>query len=276
MIEYEVKKGDTLLSLAEKLGLPSAYSLKSFHNFKGPIERGIGNEIKAGMILTIPEPHEVETIHKNIAERQNKKVEENTQEQNKQSTDNQSSGSSSEESQQSSESQKEKEQEKESKEKSAGEHDGKLFVAQKGKAICDKGTKFPQFKVSSHRKLYINDKDDVDDYLAVTENDLQFNPPAVPFGNCSVKNGQPCSFAPAGKWKKFYKDVKVLDNALLTEISELQCSVGGKIKVMDHGQKAQLSKQNFKNADAKVHSYINPLVDLEEFTDELDGENFYI
>lgn len=273
MKEYEVKKGDTLANLAEKLGLPSAYALKSFHNFKGPIERGIGNDIKEGMILTIPEPHEVETINKNIAERQNKKPENTAQQQNQES-DNQGSGSSSEESPKNSEQQKE--EEKESKEKSAGEHDGKLFVAQKGKAICDKGTKFPQFKVSSHKKLYINDKDGVDDYLAVTENDLQFNPPAVPFGNCSVKNGQPCSFAPAGKWKKFYKDVKVMDNALLTEISELQCSIGGKIKIMDHGQKAQLSKQNFENADAKVHSYINPLVDLDEFTDELDGENFYI
>ena len=165
------------------------------------------------------------------------------------------------------------EEEKEQKEKSAGEHDGKLFIAQKGKAICDKGTKFPQFKVSSHKKLFINDKDGADDYLAVTENDLQFNPPAVPFGNCSVKNGQPCSFAPAGKWQKFYKDAKVMGNCLLTEISELQCAVGGKIKILDHGQKAQLSKQNFKNADAKVHHHLNPLVDLNEFNDE--GDDFY-
>lgn len=165
-----------------------------------------------------------------------------------------------------------KSEKKEQKGKSAGEHDGKLFVAQKGKAICDKGTKFPQFKVTSHQKHYINDKDGSADYLAVTENDLQFNPPAVPFGNCSVKNGQPCSFAPAGKWQKYYKDVKVMGNCLLTEISELQCSVGGKIKIMDHGQKAQLGKQNFKNASSKVHHYINPLVDLDEFTDDLDEQ----
>ncbi len=163
-----------------------------------------------------------------------------------------------------------KEEEKEQKDKSAGEHDGKLFIAQKGKAICDKGTKFPQFKVTSHKKLFVNDKEGADDYLAVTENDLQFNPPVVPFGNCSVKNGQPCSFAPAGKWQKFYKDVKVMDNCLLTEISELQCAVGGKIKILDHGQKAQLSKQNFKNADNKVHQYINPLIDLDGIIAEFD------
>jgi hypothetical protein len=80
---------------------------------------------------------------------------------------------------------------------------------------------------------------------------------------------------PAGKWQKFYKDVKVLDNALLTEISELQCSVGGKIKIMDHGQRAQLTKQNFKNADVNVHSYINPLVDLRKFNNKLEGDDLY-
>jgi len=66
-----------------------------------------------------------------------------------------------------------------------------------------------------------------------------------------------------------------LGNAFLTEISELQCSIGGKIKILDHGQRAQLSKQNFKNADAKVHQYINPTVDLRKFNDQLDGEDFY-
>lgn len=270
MKEYKVQKGDTLDLLAEKLGMPSGYALKTFHNFKGPIDRGIGDEIKEGMILTVPEPHEADAINKEIEE-----IKESKQS---------SEASSSEESQPKSETEKQekqnkkeekkKDEEKESSEKSTGEHDGKLFIAQKGKAICDKGTKFPQFKVTSHQKHYINDKDGSADYLAVTENDLQFNPPVVPFGNCSVKNGQPCSFAPAGKWKKFYKDVKVMGNCLLTEISELQCTVGGKIKIMDHGQKAQLSKQNLKNANSKVHHHINPLVDLEELNDE--GDDFYV
>lgn len=269
MIEYEVKKDDTLSSLAQKIGLPDAYTLKTFHNFKGPIEKGIGNEIKEGMILTIPERHEVDAINKEIAERQNKRSQVSSSE-----AQSSSSETSSENSQKEAEKQ-EKEEKKESKEKSATEHDGKLFVAQKGKAICDKGTMFPQFKVTSHKKHYINDKNGTADYLAVTENDLQFNPSSVPFGTCSIKNGQPCSYAPTGKWKKFYTDVKILDNALLTEISELQCSVGGKIKILDHGQRAELSKQNFKNADPKVHHYINPFLNLEKFTEKLDGDQFY-
>lgn len=266
MKEYQVKKGDTLSSLAEKLGLPSAYSLKNFHNFKGPIEIGIGNEIKEGMILTVPEPHEVDTINAAYAKLGTEKEIENKNSENKPEN-------SSQENSQNSEKEKSKtEENKESKEKEAGEHDGKKFVIQKGKAICDKGTKFPQFKVDSHKKHYINHAGDSDHYLAVTENDNQFNPPAVPFGNCSLQNNKPCTFAPAGKWQKIYKDVKVLDNSLLTEISELQCSVGGKIKIMDHGQRAELSKQNFKNADVKVHGYINPLVDLRKFNEKLDEQ----
>lgn len=113
---------------------------------------------------------------------------------------------------------------------SSSEHNGKHFVIQKGMAMCDKGTSFPNFRVTSHEKHYWNDADGKADYLAVTEDDLQFNPVAVPFGNCSLKNGQPCSFAPAGKWKNPYEKVKIMGKSCLTEISELQCSIGGKIQ----------------------------------------------
>lgn len=155
------------------------------------------------------------------------------------------------------------------------EHENKHFVIQKGKAICDKGTRFPNFKVTSHQKHYWNDENGSADYLAVTEDDLQFNPPAVPFGNCTLMNNQPCSFAAVGKWKKTYEQVKIMEKSCLTEISELQCAIGGKIKVMDHGQKAVLSKQNFKNSNATIHNQINPLVDVDEFVEDLDGDDFY-
>ena len=157
----------------------------------------------------------------------------------------------------------------------SNEHENKHFVIQKGKAICDKGTKFPNFKVTSHQKHYWNNDGDSADYLAVTEDDIQFTPPAVSFGNCSLKNNQPCSFATAEKWKKTYEQVKVMGKSCLTEISELQCAIGGKIKVMEHGQKAELSKQNFKNGNTVIHNQINPLLDLDEFVDDLDGDDFY-
>lgn len=50
-------------------------------------------------------------------------------------------------------------------------HDGKYFVIQKGKAQCNQGNQFPQFKVTSHQKHYWNNKDGQADYLAVTEDD---------------------------------------------------------------------------------------------------------
>lgn len=51
----------------------------------------------------------------------------------------------------------------------------------------------------------------------------------------------------------------------VTEISELQCTVGGKITIKDHGQRGELSKKNVKSADAKVIRHINPLVDVNDF-----------
>ena len=155
---------------------------------------------------------------------------------------------------------------------SSSEHDGKYFVIPKGMAMCDKGTKFPNFKVTSHQKHYWNDADGKADFLAVTEDDLQFNPVVVPFGNCSLKNGQPCSFAPAGKWQKPYEKVKVMGKSCLTEISELQCSIGGKITVMKHGQTAELSKQNLKNANPLIMNIINPLVDITEILDDAEHD----
>lgn len=161
---------------------------------------------------------------------------------------------------------------------SKSEHDGKYFVIQKGKAKCDKGISFPSFKVTSHQKHYWNDAEGQEDYLAVTEDDLQFNPSAQPFGaQCKLQptssGYKPCSYAPAGKWKKCYEKVKVMDKSCLTEISELQCVIGGKITVMKHGQMSEASKSNVKNASSTEQRVYNPLVNFDEFKEEQLGSN---
>ena len=51
----------------------------------------------------------------------------------------------------------------------------------------------------------------------------------------------------------------------VTEVSELQCTIGGKITIKDHGQRGEISKQNVKNADAKTVRHMNPLVDVNDF-----------
>lgn len=155
-------------------------------------------------------------------------------------------------------------------------HDGKHFVVQKGKVQCNQGNQFPQFKVTSHEKHYWNDSDRKSDYLAVTEDDLQLMPPGPSFGQCKLKPSSggylPCAFIPAGKWQKTYENVKVMGKSCVTEISELMCCTGGKITIQDHGQTAELTLQNIRNADPKEQQMINPLLNYKEFQDEHNGD----
>lgn len=163
--------------------------------------------------------------------------------------------------------QEEKQEQSESK---SSEHDGKYFVIPRGKAMCNKGTAFPNFKVTSHQKHYWNNAEGQADYLAVTEDDLTFNPPTAPLGSCAVKNGNPCTFAPAGKWQKPYEKVKVLGKSCLTEASELMCSIGGKITVMKHGQQSEAGKSNAIDANSAEQEILNPVVDYDEFKEEIE------
>lgn len=153
------------------------------------------------------------------------------------------------------------------------------LVIQKGRAICDQGSLFPQFKVTSHRKHYWNDEDGHPDHLAVTEDDLEFNPAGASFGQCRLKPGSggylPCTFTPAGKWQNTYEKVKVMGKACVTEVSELKCTVGGTVTVKDHGQTASLGIQNIKNTDAKEQYLINPLLDDHRFR-ELQSDDIEI
>ncbi|WP_374461167.1 DUF4280 domain-containing protein [Chryseobacterium taeanense] len=148
-------------------------------------------------------------------------------------------------------------------------HDGKHFVVQKGKAQCNQGDQFPQHKVTSHKKHFWNDSDGNADFLGVTEDDLQFNPPGPSFGKCKLKPSSggnlPCSYAPAGKWQKTYDKVKIIGKKIVTEVSELQCVVGGKITIKDHGQRGEMSKKSVKNADNKTVQHINPLVKMQDY-----------
>ncbi|GAB0156698.1 hypothetical protein CHRYSEOSP005_19650 [Chryseobacterium sp. Alg-005] len=153
-------------------------------------------------------------------------------------------------------------------------HDGKHFVIQKGKAQCNQGDQFPQYKVTTHQKHFWNDSDGEADYLAVTEDDLQFNPPGPSFGKCKLKPSSsgylPCAYAPAGKWQKTYEKTLVMEKKCVTEISELQCSVGGLITVKDHGQRGEMSKQNVKKSDSKTVQHINPLVKMDDFKETVE------
>ncbi|MPS66296.1 MAG: DUF4280 domain-containing protein [Chryseobacterium sp.] len=151
-------------------------------------------------------------------------------------------------------------------------HDGKHFVVQKGKAQCNQGNQFPQYKVTSHQKHYWNNEKGEADYLAVTEDDVQFTPPGPSFGQCKLKPSSggylPCAFAPAGKWQKTYEQVKIMGKSSVTELSELMCTTGGKITIKEHGQTSAMSNQNVQNADSQEQHNINPFVNFKEFQKE--------
>ena len=154
-------------------------------------------------------------------------------------------------------------------------HDGKHFVVQKGKAQCNQGDQFPQYKVTSHQKHFWNDSDGNNDFLAVTEDDLQFTPSGPSFGKCKLKPSSggnlPCSYAPAGKWQKTYEKVKVMGKSCLTEISELMCSTGGKITILKHGQQSETGKSNVAKANTQEQQVYNPVVDFDEFKEDTKG-----
>jgi len=270
MKTYQLQPNDSFAGIAKKFKIKDENFLKTFHNLNCPQSETIKDEIPAGTTLLIPEdPQFFNDENQNIDEI-------NTMNNESGSEPDPGEDMMDEESEQASSTDKdskEEEKKEQNSESNSSEQDGKYFVIPKGKAICDKGTQFPGFKVTSHQKHYWNDENGEPDYLAVTEDDVMFNPAATPFGNCSVKNGNPCAFASSGKWTKTYGKVKVMGKCCVTELSELMCATGGKITVLKHGQESELGKSNVNNADSKEQHVYNPVVDFEEFKEEINGDD---
>lgn len=259
MKKHTVQKGDSLHSISEQFCVKDAQTLRSYHNIYCPLEDLLGHDVIPGKEILIPEAQKYLKENEEITDSTNgyddKALE--TKEENPEG--------------QQQESQDEKQEQTE---RSSSEHDGKYFVIQKGMVQCNHGFKFPKFKVSSHQKLYLNDADGKADNLAVTEDDLTFDPIAMSFGNCKLKPSSggylPCAFAPAGKWQKPYEKVKVMGKSCLTEVSELMCATGGKITILKHGQQSEAGKSNLKKANAREQHVYNPVVDFEAFQNDIN------
>ncbi|KMQ60319.1 hypothetical protein ACM46_17735 [Chryseobacterium angstadtii] len=151
---------------------------------------------------------------------------------------------------------------------------------QKGTVQCSQGFQFPKLKVTSHKKHYWNDAEGQADYLAVTEDDLQLDPATKPFGQCRLKPSSggylPCTYAPAGKWQKTYEKVKIMGKSCLTEISELMCTTGGKITILKHGQQSEISRSQISNAHTQEQQVYNPVVDYDEFKEDINDQQYYV
>lgn len=258
MKKYTVQKGDTLNSIAVQFGIKDGAMLRSYHNIYCPLDDLLGYDVVVGKELLIPEDSKYLRENEEVTDPTNTyddEAEESLEEPPKEKKEEEKTGNSS------------------------SPHEGKYFVVQKGMCQCDQGFRFPKLKVTSHQKHYWNDEDGKAEFLAVTEDDLTLDPPAMPFGNCKLKPSSggylPCAFAPAGKWTKTYEKVKVMGKSCVTEISELMCSTGGKISIYKHGQQSESGKSHVKKADAREQQVYNPVINFGEFQDENDETYLY-
>lgn len=273
MKNYVIQQGDTFSSMAQQFKLKNEGILKTYHNLHCAEEDVMQEPVPGKKIIIPDDPQLMAEETSSSANPMDSSQEEATDEGiaedsplDQSTTENQSSEKS------------EEKQEKENKDNggSSGPHEGKYFVIQKGTVQCNQGFKFPKFKVTSHQKHYWNDQEGQADYLAVTEDDVQLDPPTQPFGQCKLKPTSggylPCTYAAAGKWQKPYEKVKVMGKSCLTEISELMCATGGKITILKHGQQSEAGKNQVDKADTKEQQVYNPVVNFDQFKAETDEQ----
>jgi len=276
MKNYVIQKGDTFSSLSRQFKVKDEGILKTYHNLHCPPE-DVMQEPVPGKTILIPEdpqlmPEETEPHNTSSSSGEESTEDTGTGEENPEGDQPQNKEQPSEKAEQSN---KEEKKEDNSEDNSSTPHEGKYFVVQKGTVQCNQGFKFPRLKVTSHQKHYWNDEEGNADYLAVTEDDLQLDPAAQPFGQCKLKPTSggylPCAYAPAGKWQKTYEKVKVMGKSCLTEISELMCSTGGKITILKHGQQSEAGKNHVGKANTQEQQVYNPVVDFDEFKEDIKG-----
>lgn len=243
-ILYTIKKGDTLSSIAKEKGIKNWKDLQVYHNSNCPLNEQIGTSLKENHILYTPPQdviNEMNGTTKKNSQPESQKKEEKPQED------------------------KPKEEKKDEKnEDSKSEHDGKYFVVHGAKCVCDMSEVKDQkavLQVTSHQKMIYNDQSGK---FAATEEDKQFNPPSATFGKCKLQPSSsgylPCALAPAPKWDKPYDKTTVMGKKVLTEISQLKCTVGGIIKIKEHGQTDSVTTAHAQNTNPAEMAHANPAV----------------
>lgn len=143
----------------------------------------------------------------------------------------------------------------------------KHIVVQGAMCKCQFGQAPDKLKVLSHQKEYANDKNASKKLIVTTKEIGGATFEKNTFGNCTKNGGPPppCKIM-VTEWQKFYEKVQLSNGGyIILEDSKAICAVAGTpcIEIIDHGQKAEASQQNFKNADKDVQQQINPLVDTE-------------
>lgn len=162
--------------------------------------------------------------------------------------------------------QQEAAEQKEQKEAEKSEHEDKYFVVHGGTCVCDKAevpTTKAEIVVTKNTKLLINSDDKK---FAATEEDTTMKPPTATYGKCTLKPSSsgnlPCAPAFMPKWEKAYDKKTVDGKQILTELSTLQCTIGGKITIKKHGQEDSVVKEHAENTDEAEQALINTAIPL--------------
>jgi hypothetical protein len=148
----------------------------------------------------------------------------------------------------------------------------KHIVCQGATCMCNFGSTQDKLKVKSHKREYINDNDGKQKLIASTKE----------VGGTFEKNTfGPCKKQPTGssfkkcqavvtEWTGFYENVTLVNKGkILLEDSKATCPIGGAgcIKITFHGQVNAPSASNVKEANKEIMTALNPLVDMEKFSE---------
>ncbi|WDF45915.1 DUF4280 domain-containing protein [Chryseobacterium sp. KACC 21268] len=149
------------------------------------------------------------------------------------------------------------------------------LVCQGAICRCNFGTTPDKLKVLTQSKRYINDNGG-SKKLVATEKDIGKTFEKNMFGNCSKLNNNPCQVT-VTQWSGFYDKITIEENGgkALLESSKATCPIGTTdcITIINHGQTAELSNQNVKNADKEVLAELFPLGDIQREKDLLNIKN---
>ncbi|MBO6185875.1 MAG: DUF4280 domain-containing protein [Chryseobacterium sp.] len=148
----------------------------------------------------------------------------------------------------------------------------KHIVVQGAMCKCQFGQAPDNLKVLSHQKEYANDKSATKKLIVTTKEIGTTTFEKNTFGSCTKMGSPPppCKVM-VTEWQNFYDKVQLSNGGyIILEDSKAICAIAGTpcIEIIDHGQRAEASQQNFKNADQDVQQQINPLIDSESMYKE--------
>lgn len=154
----------------------------------------------------------------------------------------------------------------------------KHLVCQGATCQCLFGTMPDTLQVKTQNRHFINDNEGKEK-LTATHKDIGKTFKKNTFGSCAKMNHNPCQ-ATITEWSGYYPKITIEDNNghPLLEDSKATCPIGGKdcIKISHHGQIAQITKQNIKNANKEALKILCPMMKVVEEEEEYNNDDTYV